>query len=83
MIPTYKGIRISLGSINLKEIPILIEKIKRIMKFVKLDIKQRIDPFYFSLEEYLLEKMNNIFLFGMSLTVLLLGKINYYTVKFI
>jgi lipoyltransferase/lipoate-protein ligase len=26
------------------------------MKFVKLDIKQRIDPFYFSLEEYLLEK---------------------------
>ncbi len=26
------------------------------MKFVKLDIKQRIDPFYFALEEYLLEK---------------------------
>ncbi|MGI6360444.1 MAG: lipoate--protein ligase [Acholeplasmatales bacterium] len=26
------------------------------MKFVKLDTKQRIDPFYFALEEYLLEK---------------------------
>lgn len=26
------------------------------MKFVKLDIEQRIDPFYFALEEYLLEK---------------------------
>lgn len=26
------------------------------MKFIKLDIKQRIDPFYFALEEYLLEK---------------------------